>query len=105
MAATPQSGALAMKYVSSGGTLLLYQYVGALVLGLALDAFGFMSELALLPLLLCNLVVAYRLGKAAQALGRNRWLYTLAAGLPPAAIAVCIFLYSAAWARSMDGTP
>ncbi|WP_274602805.1 hypothetical protein [Stenotrophomonas sp. CFBP 13725] len=33
MAATPQSGALAMKYVSSGGTLLLYQYVGALVLG------------------------------------------------------------------------
>jgi len=104
MAAAPKSGGVAMAHVSSGGTLLLYQFVGVLVLGLALDALGFMSELALLPLLLCNLVVAYRLGKAAQALGRNRWLYTLAAGLPPGAIAVCILLYSSAWTRSMDGT-
>ena len=104
MAAAPKSGALAMKHVSLGGTLLLYQFVGFLGLGLALDALGFMSELALVPLLLCNLVVAYQLGKAAQALGRNRWLYTLAAGLPPGAIAVCILLYSAAWTRSMDGT-
>jgi hypothetical protein len=102
MVAAPTSGALAMKHVSTAGTLLLYQFIGVLVLGLALDALGFMSELAVLPLLLCNLVVAYLLGKAAQALGRNRWLYTLAAGLPPAAIAVCIFLYSSALARTMD---
>ncbi|MBJ7517870.1 MAG: hypothetical protein JHC82_17210 [Stenotrophomonas sp.] len=95
----------ALGHASLAGRLLIGEFVVAIVLGVVLDGLGVAGELALLPLWLFNLLVAHHLGRAAQLVGRNRWLYTLAAVFPPVAIAVYLFIHSDALARSLDRTP
>ncbi len=78
-------------HLGRAGTLLVFEVLTAVVLGVALLQFGLKQELAVVAAWLVNLGAAWCLAQAARKLGRSAVGYGLFAALAPITAFYCWF--------------